>query len=142
MAYFSQDQKKEKTPAIKAILKKYGLKGSLSVRHYSTLVLTIRSGKVDFVESFNRLGQSNSWKSSVAFQPVTDGYIQVNPYWFHEHFDGKAKDCLAELLNAMNVGNHNNSRPEIDYFDIGWYVDINIGQWNKPYICTKEKEVQ
>jgi hypothetical protein len=20
-----------------------------------------------------------------------------------------------------------------DYFDVGWYIDINVGKWNKPY---------
>jgi hypothetical protein len=34
----------------------------------------------------------------------------------------------------MMVGNHNRSDIMSDYHDVGWYVDINIGQWNKPYI--------
>jgi hypothetical protein len=33
----------------------------------------------------------------------------------------------------MNNGNWNNSRIEVDYFDVGWYIDVNIGKWNKPY---------
>jgi hypothetical protein len=34
----------------------------------------------------------------------------------------------------MNMGNHDNSDIMTDYFDVGWYVDVNIGLWNKPYI--------
>ena len=25
----------------------------------------------------------------------------------------------------------------VDYFDTAYYVDINIGKWNKPYVQTK-----
>jgi len=132
----SQERKASLAPAIQSILRKYGVKASLAVRHYSTLVLNIKSGQIDFVGSYNQTNTSNHYKRD-GFQPVTDGYIQVNEYWFREHFSGQAKSCLAELIEAMNVGNHDNSEPQFDHFDVGWYVDINIGRWNKPYIFTK-----
>ena len=25
----------------------------------------------------------------------------------------------------------------VDYFDTAYYVDINIGKWNKPYVHSK-----
>jgi len=25
----------------------------------------------------------------------------VNPYWFHEHFDGDAKDFITEAMEAL-----------------------------------------
>jgi hypothetical protein len=37
-------------------------------------------------------------------------------------------------MTAMNDGNHDRSDIQTDYFDVGWYVDVNIGRWNKPYI--------
>jgi hypothetical protein len=132
MAYFSQENKASKAPAIKAILKKYGLKGSLSVNNHSTLVLTIREGKIDFIKNLNE-----RCINEPRFTPVTN-YIDVNPYWYKEHFTGVAKDCLTELLDVMNIGNHDRSDPQTDYFDIGWYVDIKIGNWDKPYIFVKE----
>ena len=48
MAYVSQEMKSELAPVIKTILKKYGMKGSLAVRNHSTLVLNLKSGKIDF----------------------------------------------------------------------------------------------
>ena len=60
--------------------------------------------------------------------------VDVNPYWFKEHFSGVAKSFLLELFQAMNKGNHDNSDIMTDYFDVGWYVDVNIGKWDKPYI--------
>ena len=44
MAYMSQERKSEIAPKVKSILKKFGIKGSLSVRHHSTLSLTLKSG--------------------------------------------------------------------------------------------------
>ena len=58
----------------------------------------------------------------------------MNPYWYQDHFVGKSKKFLAEVIPAMNAGNHNNSDIQTDYFDVGWYIDVNIGRWNKPYI--------
>lgn len=137
MAYMSQKSKQQLTPAIKAILKKYQLKATLSVKHHSTLVLNIKSGAIDFIGNQQETAQTNNPTNDYRqTQPTKENYIQVNPYWYHQHFSGQAKDCLHELLQAMNIGNHNNSRPEIDYFDVGWYTDINIGQWNKPYEYT------
>jgi hypothetical protein len=34
----------------------------------------------------------------------------------------------------LNTGNHDNSDSQTDYFDVGWYVDVKVGKWNKPYI--------
>ena len=34
--------------------------------------------------------------------------------------------------------NHNNSDVQTDYFDVGWYIEINVGDWEKPYKLTKE----
>ena len=34
---------------------------------------------------------------------------------------------------AMNIGNHDNSDLQTDYYDVGWYVNLQFGRWNKPY---------
>ena len=132
MAYFNQDRKAEKSPAIKAILKKYNVKGSLAVRHHSTFVLNIKSGSIDFIGNFNKTVEARpgGFRNGNRAEKALD----VNPYWYQEHFDGVALDFLKEIFAAMNAGNHDNSDSQIDYFDVGWYVDVNIGQWNKPYI--------
>jgi hypothetical protein len=119
MAYMNQAKKAAIAPKVKAILKKYGLKGSLAVDNYSTLVLNIRSGKIDFQKD-----------------AVGEFHHQINHYWAHEHFSGKAKKFFSEVIPAMNNGNHDNSDSMTDYFDVGWYVDINVGRWDRPYEVT------
>ena len=138
MAYMSQERKAQISPAVKAILKKYKVKGSLSVRNHSTLSLTIKSGAIDFVENFIQT-DANVIHGKKMSQDQIDWIrknqsVDVNPYWYHEHFSGTAKQFLREVLTAMNDGNWDKSDIQTDYFDVGWYVDVNIGRWNKPYI--------
>ena len=129
MAFMSQKKKAFLAPGIRAVLKKYGIKGTIAVRHHSTLVVNLKSGNIDFVNSVNTerrngLGQKNTF------------HYQVNPYWIKEFWTGAAKDFLVELVAAMNTGNHDNSDIMTDYFDIGWYKDVNIGKWDKEYEYT------
>ena len=138
MAYVSQERKQSLAPAIKAVLKKYGVKGSLSIRTHSSLVLTIKSGQIDFIENFIETNSKVLHGRKMSQDQIDhirkNQSVDVNPYWYHEHFSGKAKEFLKEVLAAMNKGNHDNSDAMTDYFDVGWYVDVNIGRWNQPYV--------
>ena len=125
MAYMSQEKKAKIAPQVKAILKKYNVKASLAVRNHMTLVLNVKQGPIDFIKDFGNPEDAKKFG------------IQVNPYWYHEHFTGESKKFLTEVITAMNDGNHDRSDIQTDYFDVGWYVDVNIGQWNKPYALEK-----
>ena len=111
MAFMNQEKKKRLAPKIKEILKKYNMKGTLSVDNYSTLNLNLKSGSIDF------------------------GTDRVNEYWYHEHFadNPQALAFLSEVIPAMNEGNHDNSDMMTDYFDVGWYIGVRLGKWDKPY---------
>lgn len=129
----SQEKKQVIAKALKPLLKKYGVKGTLSVRNHSTIVLTLKSGVIDFIGNYN----STVRPAHLPFQPAKD-YIQVNTYWCHEHFSGKAKAFLVEALKVMkSAGWYDRSDAQVDYFDTAYYVDINVGRWNKSYEVTK-----
>lgn len=136
MAYMNQERKAERAPAIKAILKKYNVKGSLAVRSHMTLVLNIKSGAIDFIRNFNKTVSADHYLVSRGFTPAEKS-LSVNPYHYDKHFSGKALAFMNEIFAAMNKGNHDNSDVQTDYFDVGFYVDVNIGQWDKPYELTK-----
>ena len=127
MAYMDQEMKKKLAPGIKAVLKKYGMKGSISVKHNAEIVVTLREGNLDLISGYERkTGQK------------TNGYIQVNPYSIDCDFPGILAQFLEELRAAMDgqdtdIGNWNKSDSMTDYFNVGWYTGINIGKWNKPY---------
>ena len=121
MAYVSQEKKSQLAPAIKAVLKKYNVKASISVRNHSTLVVTVKSGNMDF--------------------ETRDGYADVNVYWIDSHYAGIQRKFLNELLDAMKGPKYfNNDDAQTDYFHRSHYTDINIGQWNKPYVFMGARE--
>ena len=134
MAYMSPEKKAKIAPKIKAILAKYKVKGSLAVRNHMTLCLNLKSGSIDFIANSNKVCSNNHYQVASGFKPSTSGYDQVNPYHFKDHYDGKALAFMQEVFAAMNDGNHDRSDIQSDYFDVGWYVDVNIGKWDKQYI--------
>jgi hypothetical protein len=58
---------------------------------------------------------------------------QVNQYRINDWYEGKPKEILSKIYQIANLG--------VSYRETGdygtqpdFYVSINIGQWNKPYI--------
>ena len=133
MAYFNQERKAKIAPKIKAILAKYKVKGSLAVRNHVTLCLNIKSGSIDFIGNFNKTISADHYLTARGFTPAEKS-LSVNPYHYDNHFSGKALTFMQEVFAAMNDGNHDRSDIQSDYFDVGWYVDVNIGKWDKQYI--------
>ena len=130
----NQERKAKITKMLKPILAKYKVKGSLSVRNHSTIVLTLKSGAIDFIGNSNRVCGNDFYQVQRGFKPSTSGYDQVNPYWFQDHYDGDAKAFLTEAVKALKSADwYDESNAMIDYFNIAYYVDINIGKWDKPY---------
>jgi len=128
MAYVSQKMKKELAPAIKAVLKKYRMKGSIAVNNHSTLEVNLSEGYVDCISKGERiLGLGGVSKN-------------VNVYHIDEWYEGVAKNFLNELLDAMKGPKYfNNDDAMTDYFSRSHYTDINIGKWNKPFVLKESK---
>jgi hypothetical protein len=138
MAWMNQEKKAKIQAALKPILKKYGIKGTLSVRNHSSIVLTLKSGKIDFIANSNRVCGGNFYQVQRGFKPNTTGYCDVNPYWFHEHYDGQAKEFLTEAFAALKSADYyDRSDAMTDYFDTAYYFSILVGRWNKPYQVTE-----
>ena len=114
MAYMNQQKKAVIAAALKPVLKKYNLKGSLRVNHYSSIILNLKSGPIDF----------------------GGDYVQVNPYWLDDHYDGIALKALKEIKQALlSADYYDESNAQIDYFDTAYYYHIHVGKWDKPYVC-------
>lgn len=120
MAYIDQKQKAVIAANLKPILKQYGMKGSLSIRNHTSITLTLQSGDIDF--------------GTV--------YGDVNVYWIHDHYEGRAKEFLEAAYRAMlTAGWYDRSDASVDYFDTAYYVSIRIGKWNRNYEYTGQKVV-
>ena len=129
MAYIRQEDKKVIAESMKPILKKYGIKGTLSIDNGTSINLNIKSGVIDFFKNYNETLENTEFT-------VTD-YLSVNLYWIHEYFSGEARAFLLEAKTALkSAGYYDHSDIQSDYFDVAYYMNINIGKWNKPYILT------
>jgi hypothetical protein len=114
MAYVSKEDKKTLAPAIKKVLAEYGVKGTIKVDNYSSLVVTLRKVPDGLFTA----------------KEIDNG---VNVYHIDTFFEGTAKKFLTKLLAAMKGDKwYNNTDSSIDYFDTAWYNEIKIGEWNKP----------
>lgn len=132
MAYCSQETKAKLAPAIKAVLKKYGMKGTISVKNHSTLCVTIKSGKLDIVSNYNSIAANKPRQGWQEFKPAVA--LDVNQYWFQEQYTGDNLKFLTELFAAMKGDIwFDKSDAMTDYFHTAYYLDVNIGTWNTPY---------
>lgn len=134
MAYMNQEKKRELAPAIKAVLKKYDMKATIGVHNHSTLVIRINSGKLDIITNAMQCAQQRADFDATRWHGVTN--IGVNHYWLKERFSGRVLEFLTELVAAAMKGNHDRSDIQSDYFDVGWYLDVKVGSWDKPYVVT------
>lgn len=141
MAYVSQEMKAKLAPAIKAICKKYDVKASIAVRNHSTLVVNIKSGAIDFIENFIETDINKPHGGKMPQEHIAyirnNKSLDVNTYWIQDHYSGNAKSFLLELKAAMEGPEFFcEDDAQTDYFHRSHYIDINIGNWSKPYVCV------
>lgn len=120
MAYMNQEKKQKIAAALKRVMPA-GFKYSLSVRHRSTIVCTINEAPFDLIN---------------AFRDVEPGltHMRVNHYHFRSQMDDQCvADVLEAILGALNTDNHDRSDLMTDYFDVGHYVDLQFGRWDRPF---------
>ena len=139
MAYMNQSKKAVIASKVKPILAKYGMKGSLSVRNHSTICLTLTSGPIDFIGDLQEQRQFGYVNHKLDKQKMRERYeLDINPYWYQEHYSGESLAFLHEIIPAMQGADwYDRSDAQVDYFDTAYYYDVNVGKWNKPYTLTK-----
>jgi hypothetical protein len=121
MAYISTEEIKVMREALKNEFNGKNnrkLKFSITRQHYSTVVVSIMEGNLDFkVENH-----------------------QVNPYYFDHQIWKDQPEALAvlkrisEIVNGIKKEeNRNAGDPYADYSDYNYYFNLHVGKWDKPY---------
>ena len=130
MAYISKEDVKAIREELKGAFPE--LKFSVKKSHGGSngVDVTIKSGKVDFSDCFTH----------------GDGYAQINQYHTHMYGDHQAMfDAIHKIIKTApikgegywkNKGWYDNSDSMIDYFDTAYYISMNVGSWNQPYVQT------
>ena len=134
----NQERKAKIAAAVKPILAKYGMKGSLSVRNHMAIVLTLTQGKLDFIGDLQEQSNFGYFTNKIDKAEMRERYeLNVNPYWYTEHYGGESLAFLSEVIPALKSADwYDDSDAMVDHFDTAYYFDIHVGKWNKPYTLT------
>jgi hypothetical protein len=134
----NQERKAKIATALKPILAKYGMKGTLRTRQHA-ITLTLRSGPIDFIGDLKIERTMGYSVAGLNKDKMREHYeLNVNQYWIDEHYTGVSLEFLKQVKDAMQAADYyDNSDAQIDYFDTAYYYDIHVGSWNKPYTLTK-----
>jgi hypothetical protein len=145
MAYISQEKKRELAPKIKSVLARYGMKGTISVDHHSSLYVNIKSGELDVIGNFRNTlaNRGHGWDHDTYWIKTPPTYMQVNQYHLSSSYSGRVLCFFEELFDAMKGPDwFDKSDSMSDYFHIAWYVNVNVGKWEKPYQLTGKPEAK
>lgn len=127
MAYIDQERKAIIASELKKVIPA-GWKWSLAIRSHMTLIMTISEAPFDLLAAITPRDRSSD-------KPITEA--KVNHHYVREQFqDECVADVFEKIVAALNTGNHDRSDSMTDYFDVGWYLDIRIGRWDKPFKYT------
>ena len=130
MAYIN----KEKTAKIRKVLKekfprKDGWKFSLRKNH-GTLHCDILSAPINLGADIDRLQE---W-----------GYVGINQYHLYNY---KHQEIFKEILNILDGNfleederNFDKSDAMTDYFHVGWYVSLSLGNYEKKFFYPSIKD--
>lgn len=116
MAFMDQKKKAEIAQALVGLLP-VDWKWSLKVRHHSTICLTITRLEYAFLQQL-RKDTMNTIRAT--------GFARIDTT--HEVLGRDPELLLCKIVAVLNGGNHNRNQMEVDYHDVGWYVDFHIGR--------------
>jgi hypothetical protein len=129
MAYITQDQKKEIAAILKARMPKE-MKYSLSIRHHSTIEMTIYSAPVDLLGMVNAHNkQEAEWRS----HPFHECTKSVQGIGRHPEIFGDYAPIIEAAQDALNLNNYDRSDSQSDYFEVGHYVRMDLGRFDRPF---------
>ena len=143
MAYISQKEKKEKLLKLKPLFAKYGIRATLSIRNHSTLSLNIWESKIDFINQYHNYKIKNPDRFS-RYEDINkidksiELYTGAGRLMEFEEFEGEAREFLLEANKILQEGNFDQSDSQTDYFHVGFYSQINIGNWERAFIYNPD----
>ena len=136
MAHVSQKEKKEKLLKLKPLFAKYGIRATLSINHHSTLLLNIWESRIDFIGQYNtyKINNPSQYSGTTEARTSVQLYTGCGRPMEFKQFEGESREFLLKANQILQEGNFDNSDSMTDYFHVGFYSEINIGNWEKDFI--------
>lgn len=130
MPYFNQEMKKEVVSRLKKNFE--GWKFSIKVLNHAEISVKVKSAPLDLWSNYvETVGVDNLYGD--------DGFAKLNHYYLERAFSGECLEQMKKILDDMNLvgdekfGNYNRSNSQVDHFDIGYYVSLAIGTFDKSF---------
>ena len=104
------------------------------VKDGGRMSVSIMAGDIDFSDINDDVPRTKRyWERWGNPKPVFDGKLDINQY----HLDGynpKYTPLFEKIVSIMKGEDwFDDSDSQTDYFHTAYYIDLNIGKWNKPY---------
>ena len=117
MAYITSESVKEIRTEIKKMFPaSKGWKFSITRRNYSSVDCDILQAPINLLINSERT------------------YEQVNTFYIEDsERSPEAKEALKSITKILNTNNYDNSDSMTDYFEVGHYVSLSVGAWDKPF---------
>ncbi|KLT69906.1 LPD29 domain-containing protein [Flavobacterium sp. ABG] len=118
MAYITTEAVKEMRNQLKQLYPlKQGWKFSVTREHYSSVRCCILQAPIELRQDANK------------------EYESVNHFWLESHYKDfpAIQEVLKKVAGVLNQDNYNNSDLMTDYHDVGHYITLKVGDWDKPF---------
>lgn len=126
MAYVTTTQVKQTREALKIAFPDFKFMVRKGNGGSSSINVSIMSGPIDF-------GDPNGGRT-------------VNPYHAGAHYEPHCVPFLEAVIKVIKYGSerqyYDNSDPMTDYFDTAFYLDVEMGRWQKPYQKTDPRKLK
>ena len=126
MAYIGKEDVKAIREELKATFPKF--KFGVRKRDWNQVTVTVKEGPTDFSSCFRG----------------DDVYAQINQYHTQMYGEHQAFfDAIHKIIKTAPIkgegywkgkGWYDKSDAMTDYFDTAYYISMNVGEWNKPYV--------
>ena len=139
MAWMNQEKKAKIAAAVKAVNARYpdlGVRYGLSVQNHMAITMRIRSANVDLIANAIEANPQR-FGCEGRDEMIRGRSLDVNPYHLEKQFHGTVLEYFQEIVDALNTDNHNRSDIMTDYYDVGHYINIRIGDWDKAFVIRE-----
>lgn len=135
-----------------------GCKFSVTTEYYSmgqSLHISLMESDFKVIQDFKDIPEMGLFKitseghyaDEQIKQMQSEMYHQLNEYQLQDAYDSEhwcngvflteqGHKMLQDVVKITRVYNWDDSDSMIDYFDVKFYLHVNIGKWDKPYILN------
>lgn len=141
-----REQVKQEFPACKfSVITEYYSMGS-------SIHISLMKANVKVTKDFSEIPQEAILRHTYQFRTAkqleemqNETYHQLNPHQLRGEFNPvewcngvfltqKGHNLLKRVVEISDQYNFDESDPQTDYFCVNYYLHLNLGKWNKPFI--------